>query len=89
MCYVRMSGMGLFLGSFPFLSLLSFYLSQFIFLSHSLTPPNAVFLHCSLTQLNVLGLLPISLFLSVFILFLWSCQVTSTVQKFKLSAFDL
>lgn len=59
-----MSGLGLSLSLSPFLALthfslpLSFYVSQFIFLSHSFTPPDGVFLSHPVTQLNVFGLSP-------------------------------
>ena len=49
-------------------------------LPHSFAPPDGVFLRRPVTQLNVSGLLPVSFF-SLFTLFLWSCQVTRTVQN--------
>lgn len=68
----------------PHFSLLLFiWLSQLIFLSHSFTlSPFQMMCFCTVTQLNVFGLLPISF--SLFTQFLWSCWVTSLVQKFKL-----
>lgn len=89
MCDVRMSGLGLFLslalsGLFPVspppLLRLSVPIHLPLPLPHSFAPPDGVFLRRPVTQLNVSGLLPVSFF-SLFTLFLWSCQVTRTVQN--------
>lgn len=68
---------------------LSVYLPQFIFLSHSLILSSSWCVSALSCHPAKCLRPPPPFFLSLFTLLLWSCQVTSTVQKFELSAFEL